>query len=188
MEQSDLLRYAATQLQRLGIDYAVVGSFASGIWGETRFTQVIDILVDLRMPHLPLLYAAFPDPEFYLSAAAASDATEQATQFNVIHPSSGNRIDFMIAGPKSWVLAQINRSKSVPVFPDVAVNIAAPEDVILGKLIYYREGGSEKHLRDISGILKNSGVTIDPDYISGQAAQLGINDMWEAIKTSFHPA
>jgi hypothetical protein len=89
----------------------------------------------LQLSHLPLLFDAFPDPECYLSPTAASDATAQATQFNVINPSSGNKIDFLVAGPTSWVLTQINRSKSVPVFPDVDLNVAAPEDVILGKLI-----------------------------------------------------
>jgi predicted nucleotidyltransferase len=35
-------------LDQLGIPYALVGSFASGVWGESRFTQDIDILVDLK--------------------------------------------------------------------------------------------------------------------------------------------
>jgi len=30
----------------------------------------------------------------------------------------------------------------------------SPEDIILNKLIYFREGGSEKHLRDIAGMMK----------------------------------
>jgi hypothetical protein len=32
--------------------------------------------------------------------------------------------------------------------------IAAPEDVILGKLWYFAEGGCDRHLRDIAGILR----------------------------------
>jgi hypothetical protein len=185
VDQSDLLKYAAEQLQRLGIQYAVVGSFASGVWGESRFTQDIDIIVDLRQAHVPLLCTAFPSPEFYVSSAAASEAVANGSQFNVINPSSGNKIDFMIAGPKSWVVAQLDRCKSVPVFPDVNVKVAAPEDVILGKLIYYGEGGSEKHLRDIIGILKNSDILIDHEYISAHAAKLGMLEMWEAMKNSF---
>ena len=33
---------------------------------------------------------------------------------------------------------------------------ARPEDLIISKMLYYREGGSEKHLRDITGMLKVS--------------------------------
>ncbi|RPJ03448.1 MAG: hypothetical protein EHM31_00745 [Candidatus Aminicenantes bacterium] len=36
-----------------------------------------------------------------------------------------------------------------------------PEDVILKKMVFYRDGGSDKHLRDIAGILKISSDAID---------------------------
>ncbi len=70
----------------------------------------------------------------------------------------------MIAGSTSWVKAQLQRRKRVPLFPDRDVAVAAAEDVILGKLVYYQEGGSDKHLRDIAGILKFSGELLDQDY------------------------
>lgn len=47
---------------------------------------------------------------------------------------------------------------------------------------FYKEGGSEKHLRDISGILKISGDEVDTAYISEWAEQLGLSDIWEAIQ------
>jgi hypothetical protein len=53
--------------------------------------------------------------------------------------------------------------------------------VILGKLIYYREGGSEKHLRDIAGILKISADQVDRDYVNKFAAELDVADLWQAI-------
>jgi hypothetical protein len=184
VDQSDLLKYTAAQLRRLGISYAVVGSFASSIWGESRLTQDIDIVVDLKPAHVPQICAAFPDPEYYVSASAALEAVQQSTQFNVIHPSSGNKIDFMLAGHKPWVVAQLQRAKSLPVFADVEVDVAAPEDVILGKLIYYRGGGSEKHLRDITGILKTSAAIVDGEYLSQQADELGVLEIWRTIEKS----
>ena len=44
---------------------------------------------------------------------------------------------------------------------DLIAFAAHPEDVILGKLLYYQEGGSDKHLRDIAGILAISSHLID---------------------------
>jgi hypothetical protein len=184
VEQSDLLKYAATQLRRLEIPYAVVGSFASSIWGESRLTQDIDIVVDLKLAQVPVICAAFPDPEFYVSSSAAHEAVAQSTQFNVINPSSGNKIDFIISGHKPWVLAQLTRSKKVPVFPDQDVDVASPDDVILGKLVYYREGGSDKHLRDIRGILSLSGSLVDREYLARQAKLLKVEDLWEGILNS----
>jgi hypothetical protein len=184
VEQTDLLKYTATKLCALGIPYAVVGSFASSIWGESRLTQDIDIVVDLKQGHVPQICTAFPNPEFYVSATAVREAVDRGSQFNVLNPSSGNKLDFMVSGTTAWVLAQLNRSKQVPIFPDLDVRVAAPEDVILGKLIYYREGGSEKHLRDITGILTLSSRLVDREYVARQARQLGVDDLWEAILNS----
>ena len=41
----------------------------------------------------------------------------------------------------------------------------APEDVIIGKLWYFSEGGGERHLRDIAGILRISGEKVDRSEI-----------------------
>lgn len=101
-----------------------------------------------------------------------------------INPSSGNKIDFMVPGNTDWVVAQLERSKQVPVFSDQNASVAALEDVILGKLIYHREGGSEKHLRDIRGILRFSGDMIDVEYMARFARKLGVHEAWEAIMNS----
>jgi len=51
----------------------------------------------------------------------------------------------------------LSHRRKLRILPDRDVFVARPEDVILSKMQYYREGGSEKHLRDITGMLKVSG-------------------------------
>jgi hypothetical protein len=58
---------------------------------------------------------------------------------------------------------------------------ACPEDVIIGKLWYYAEGGSDKHLRDIASILKVSANAVDRDTVSRWAGILGYSAIWEAV-------
>jgi hypothetical protein len=53
--------------------------------------------------------------------------------------------------------------------------------VVLGKLLYYHEGGSDKHLRDIAGMLQVSGEEIDRGYIARWAEQLGVMQPWRAV-------
>ncbi len=181
MEQTDLLNYAVDVLERLKIPYAIVGSFASSVWGESRFTQDIDILIRLSANLVPPLCSAFPPADFYVSEAAAHEAVSRHGQFNVIHPASGNKIDFMIAGQNDWTTNQLARCKIVQFTPGQDAAVAAPEDVIIGKLVYYREGGSDKHLRDITGILDFSSDLVDRDYIADLAAKLGVSDIWRAV-------
>ena len=47
---------------------------------------------------------------------------------------------------------------------------------------YYKGGGSEKHLRDIAGILKISGESIDRQYVSKWARRLGLEGIWNAVQ------
>ena len=65
--------------------------------------------------------------------------------------------------------------------------MASPEDVILGKMVYYREGGSEKHLRDITGVLRISGNLVDRDYVAHFSKQLGLTEIWEAVLARLSP-
>jgi hypothetical protein len=59
------------------------------------------------------------------------------------------------------------------------VYIAAPENIILKKLDYYREGGAEKHLTDIREIL--AGSNADTGYLHVWIEKLGLNNEWKKI-------
>jgi hypothetical protein len=181
VKQVELLQHVIKILEDQDINYILVGSFASFAYGEPRLTQDIDLVVQLRVDQVADLCAAFPAPEYYLSREAVEDAVRQRGQFNVIHPSSGNKIDFMMARDDAWGRSQFARRRRLLIVPDCEGYTAAPEDVILGKLWYYAEGGSEKHVRDIAGILRLSGEQVDQAYVTQWATTLGVHDVWQGI-------
>jgi hypothetical protein len=104
MEQIDILRHAVEALDRMNAPYLVVGSFASIAYGESRFTQDIDIVAAFQLKHVDELLKAFPPDDFYLSEAAIREAIRTRSQFNVIHPSSGNKIDFILPRIDEWAM------------------------------------------------------------------------------------
>ena len=181
MEQSDLLRLAVDTLEKLEIPYMLVGSLASGLYGESRFTNDIDLVVDLKQSQIDALCAAFPAADFYLSTAAALEAIRFGKQFNVIHPASGNKIDFMLARRDEWGAMQLQRRQRQELLPGVEGCVASPEDVILAKLLYYHEGKSEKHLRDVSTMIQIQGNDLDRHYIEEWAIRQGVLYVWSAI-------
>jgi hypothetical protein len=172
---------AVDALERLGVPYMLVGSLASIAYGEPRLTQDIDIVVALSEHDVHAFCAAFPDPEFYVSEPAVRDAVRRRFPFNVIHPTSGNKIDFMLPRDDEWGSGQIERRRRVRILPDREAFAASPEDVILGKLWYYAEGGSEKHLRDITGMLCATDTKVDRNEVARWAARLGLQDIWQAV-------
>lgn len=181
MTQSQLLQFAIETLERLGIHYALVGSLASSTLGEARFTNDIDIVVRLDVFDAARLCDAFAGDEFALYKPAILQEVERGGQFNILHPSSSNKIDFMVVGSTDWSRRQLKRRERRQVLDVAECYVAAPEDIILGKLLYYQDGGSEKHLRDIAGIWKRSGERIDREYLEAGVSELGLGEAWAVM-------
>ena len=59
--------------------------------------------------------------------------------------------------------------------------LAPPEYVIVRKLEYFREGGSEKHLRDIRGILNISSDQINQTDLTEWIQRQGVTTEWQKI-------
>jgi hypothetical protein len=105
-------------------------------------------------------------------------ALRRRTSFNLIHPSSGLKVDFMVAEESSFNESRFRRVQKVRTGVGDPVPFASPEDVILKKLEFYREGGSKKHLRDIAGVLRTS-EGVDREYIEHWAEILGVLAEWQ---------
>ncbi len=181
MDPHELLERIAGILENLHIPYLVTGSVAAMAFGEPRMTNDIDIVAAVEYKHVGGLMAAFPEEEFYISEDAIRDAVRHQTQFNIIHPASGMKIDIIIRKKTPFNDSRFSRIRRIKAGENFETNFAAPEDIILMKMHYYREGGSEKHLRDISGILKISGPEVDKDYIALWAEKLNLMDIWNLI-------
>jgi hypothetical protein len=181
VEQPELLKFISDILEQLDIPHMVVGSYASGFYGEPRMTQDIDIVIDPLPNQIDAIIAKLPPVDFYVSREAAMEALRTRGQFNVIDSSSAMKIDFMISRSSAWGENQLTRRVRHELMDGITTFTARPEDVILSKLLYYKEGGSEKHLRDITSMFRVSGDQIDRRYIEHWVKQLALVDEWEAV-------
>jgi hypothetical protein len=183
MEQSELLRKIAATFDALGARYVIVGSMASTAYGEPRLTNDIDVVVDLRPSHVNAFCEAFAAPDYYLSRPAVESAISKKFQFNILHPASGMKVDCIIPSVGEHDRLQLGRGRAITRSDgNYTVVFASPEDVIIKKMEYYREGGSEKHLRDITGVLKMQGDKIDRPYILYWAQKLQLIPVWEKVE------
>ena len=181
MEADELLRIAADVCDALGLTYLVTGSTASIAYGEPRFTNDIDIVIDLPPNKVDAFCDAFPEDEFYLNRETVRSAVRDAFQFNIIHPTSGLKIDFIVLSQSKYDRLRIARQCQLPALDDRDITFASPEDVIIKKMLYYREGESQKHLRDIGGILRIQADKLDRKYIANWSKQFGVEDIWQQI-------
>jgi hypothetical protein len=180
--QSELLRYLVDTLDSLDLPYMIVGSHASIYYGEPRFTQDVDVVIGLTLSALPRFLERFPPPEFYVSEDAARDALSQQGQFNIIHGESGVKIDVFIGKDTDYDRLRFERRQRLPIVPGREAYFARPEDVILYKLLYFGAGGSDRHLRDVAGILAVSGSQLDVEYVAQWARRLGVGELWDTMR------
>lgn len=181
MEQSELLEFVVKVLERLRLPYFLTGSIASSYFGEPRFTNDIDVVVALPAGRVAEFCREFPTSDFYVSEDAARDAVRTSSQFNILHPESGFKVDVMIPGDNAFNQSRFSRASRH--FPEdrYEAMFASMEDVILKKMEYYREGGSEKHLRDITGIVKLNPDKVDYQYIADWSTRMDLQDIWQAV-------
>ena len=182
MTQGELLQYLVDALDSLALPYMIVGSHASIYYGEPRFTQDVDVVIGLTPSALPRFLERFPRGEFYVSEDAARDALASHGQFNIIHGASGVKIDVFIGKDTDDDRLRFERRQRLPLVPGREAYFARPEDVILYKLLYFTEGGSDRHLRDIAGMVAVSGPHLDVQYVSQWARRLGVADLWDATR------
>ncbi len=127
MNQAELLRHVVETLEALGIAYMVSGSQASVYYGEPRMTQDIDVVAEVTLAHLPTLLGRFPSPDFYASAETAREAVIARTQFNIIHSSTGLKVDIVVRKDTPYHRAEFERRRREPILPGRNAYFARPE-------------------------------------------------------------
>ena len=182
MELYELLEQIVQTFERLQIPYLITGSVASMAYGEPRLTNDIHLVAGIDQKHISGLLAAFPPRSFYLSEEAIRAAIAHQTQFNIIHPASGLKIDVIVRKDTPFDRSRFARGRMLRPAESYQAAFASAEDVIIKKMEYYQEGASDKHLRDITGMLKISGNEIDQAYIAEWADRLGLRPIWDMIQ------
>jgi len=180
MPEPDLIQAFIRPLNRLGVPYAVTGAVASIVYGEPRLTHDIDLVVELQRADAGRLREAFPASEFYCpppEVLRIEIDRPRRGHFNLIHHESGFKADVYVAGEDElhrWALSRKRRIE----FEGESMWVAPPEYVILRKLEYYREGRSEKHLRDIARILEISGDQVDLRQLEQMVIDRRLDSEW----------
>ena len=178
MAETELPWIFTEPLEREGLAYMIVGAFATLAFGVNRTTEDLDMVFGLVVSDAARFARAFPDAEFY-RPPTETFITEVARashgHFNLVHHASLYRADCYMVGNDAlqhWGLKHRRRIE----LEGRGCWVAPPEVVILKKLEFFREGGSQKHVRDIQAVLKL--LEVDRDFIEAQVARLGLREQW----------
>ena len=167
-------------MERLGIRYCIGGSVASSVYGEVRTTLDVDVVADLDPEHIDSLVAAVKS-DFHVVDEAIHRAVRERSSFNLIHEETLVKADIYVPLDEPTHREQLVRSRRVALRsePGSEVEMASPEDVVIHKLRWYEMGGrvSDRQWRDVLGVLKVQGESLDLAYLNRAAANLGLSEL-----------
>jgi hypothetical protein len=169
------------RFNQAGFRYVIGGSVAAIFYGEPRLTNDVDFVAFLNEADIRRMSEVFPPEEFYvppLENIVAEVARERGGHFNLIHMNTSFKADVYPTG-RDELNAWAFRNKRPVEYEGEVLVLAPPEYVILRKLEYFREGGSEKHLRDIRGILNVSGALLDQSALDEWIQRRGLQAEWQ---------
>lgn len=179
MHEPDLIRLFIPPLKAAGIEYMISGSVAAIFYGEPRATLDIDIAVLLPEQSLSSLRNAFHPDHYYVPPIEILEIerTRPARgHFNIVHHESGLRADFYPSREHPYFEWAMEHRKDVAL-ADLEITLAPVEYVILWKMEFYREGAGEKHLTDVTGILRVQGDSVDRRFLEAAAMKLGLSEI-----------
>jgi hypothetical protein len=183
MPEVDLFLLFVRPLQQAGFRYIITGSVAAIFYGEPRLTLDVDLVVFLNDRDIARLVDIFPANDFYMpppEIIVAEARREQRGHFNIIHLPTGFKADLYLTGRdelEAWAFRFLRRVQ----YGGESVALAPPEYVIVRKLEYYREGGSEKHLRDMRSMLAVSGEIWDQSVLQEWIQRRGLQAEWNLV-------
>ena len=183
-------------LEDIGAQYAIIGAFGASLYGVTRVTYDIDMVVNLTEQHIQALAAAYPPPRFYADPVQMRDSIRRGILFNIIDTSRGEKADLvpltMDPRYRRAFDRRVRQFVDIPGGEPFEVWCARPDDLIAGKLMAWAEGHSRKHETDVYEMMvfhylnpePEGSLTIGEAYVDAQAEALGYDvvQLWEAIK------
>jgi hypothetical protein len=123
-------------LNRIDAPYMIIGAFAGTIYGITRVTFDIDIVVDLADKHIEAISSNYPLPRYYANPEMIRNSIEMGIMFNIIDTDRGEKADLVpLSGTLSYDYAFQNRVRktvNITGTEPFEVWVARPEDVIIG--------------------------------------------------------
>jgi hypothetical protein len=174
MEQKNLLPIKILhdfdeRIGKLGIAYMLTGSMAMMRYSVYRFTADIDVVLELEIQDTKRIIETF-EPDYYVPHNAVSRAISAQRMFNVIHQETAFKIDCVIKKSSVYQQNAFERRERTDYYGR-EIWIISKEDLIISKLWWAKDSGSEKQLTDVKNLLRND---FDAEYIEKWTQELGV--------------
>ena len=182
----DVALLVARAIDAVGGEYFIGGSVASSLQGEPRATNDIDIVV--AMPGFRVReFADKLGKDFEVDQPMLRGALSSGGSANMFYLPMVTKIDIFGLGGAPYDEAEFGRRRKVRVrVSGEELWVKSPEDTILRKLLWYREGGevSEKQWRDVVEVLRIRGPQLEAAHLDAWAPRLRLEALLARARAS----
>ena len=171
-------------LNRLSVNYAVVGSVASSARGSYRATEDIDVLAKI-LPEQSVELAEVLGKDWYADSDQIRESLRAGRAFNLIYLPFSQKVDIFPVVDEFCAI-QLRRATNLPLpalGSDVKYPVTSAEDIVLAKLQWYQAGGeiSERQWSDIVKVIRAT-PQMDWRYVEEWAPRLQVDRLLARAK------
>jgi hypothetical protein len=166
--------------ESLNIPYYITGGVCAIAYGDPRTTRDLDVVVECERSNIMTLVTQLEAEGFYCPPGAVSDIQSgRARVLSVTHMQLILNADIVLNAKTEFDRSKMERRRLTAIGLEDSEQfwLASPEDVILAKLLWGRQSQSEKQWRDVLGVLKVQGDTLDFAYLTDWAARLDLTEL-----------
>jgi hypothetical protein len=171
------LRDICTRLESAKITYMLTGSLAMSFYARPRMTRDIDLVVALEGTQ-PASLASALGTDYHADPSAIAEAFRAERPWNAIHLPTVVKIDLIPRKDTPYRRVEFERRRRA-MLAGVSLWIVSAEDLVLSKLEWLRESGSEQQRRDVRQLLA---TTLDRAYLGDWAARLSLDGLLNEVE------
>jgi hypothetical protein len=175
------LRDVCGRLEEAGIAYMLTGSLAMSFYARPRMTRDINLVVALESGKAERLTGIL-GADYHADAGAIGAAFREGRPWNIVHVPSVVKIDLIPRKDTPYRRVEFERRTRVEL-AGVSLWIVSVEDLILSKLEWSRDSGSEQQRRDVVVLLE---APMHRAYLDDWAARLGLAALLKEIASERH--
>lgn len=181
--QKRILVEVSSFLNTQKIPYMITGAWSSIYYGRPRASHDIDFVVELSAGNLNKTVEAFSklDEDFAVQLETIKSAIDHKTLFQALHLPTMLKMDFWILTEEAFDKSRFKRRKKVKVFNRL-IDMASPEDTIIQKFRWFKEGRIEKHLVDAAFVYQIQNKNLDKKYLQKWIEELKLSKYFELMK------
>jgi hypothetical protein len=177
---TDLVLQLIGLLDETRTPYMLVGSYSSNFYGRERGTNDADFVVQIDNQQLSQI-AAKLGKDFRVDSQMSFETVTMTTRYIIHHPATEFKIELFLLSQDEHDQSRFQRRQQV-MFEGHSVMLPSPEDVVVTKLRWSKEGKRSKDVLDVAQVLAVQFGKLDLAYIHQWCDQHGTRDIFEQLQ------